>query len=155
MQKQFKIKTSSKYYNFGDQEISNTNFDYIYTSLQVDTTFTCDDIEIGVLSYQNGASVISYNSPENDFWQVYKDASSDLMIELNTTDENTKCFQSITNQELDEIFDAIKSYSIQLASYIENKENLKVFLQNLRKSIIESYPNFCNIDLDSAYNVII
>jgi len=149
--KNFKIENSRNIYNFGTQEEYDIRSgDYDYINLQVDNYFTCDDIELGALSYQNGVCEISYNTPENNMWNVYEDGSSDLMQKLNEINEDRSDILTIKNEELDEILEQIKDESVKLASYIENIENLKIFLKNLRIAINDNYPDFDEIDIDSA-----
>jgi len=149
--KNFKIENSRNIYNFGTQEKHDIRSgDYDYINLQVDNYFTCDDIELGALSYQNGVCEISYNTPENNMWNVYEDGSSDLMQKLNEINEDRSDILTIKNEELDEILEQIKDESVKLASYIENIENLKIFLKNLRIAINDNYPDFDEIDIDSA-----
>jgi hypothetical protein len=118
--------------------------------LQVDNYFTCDDIELGALSYQNGDCEISYDTPENNLWSVYDDASSDLMKLLQKINEERNCIKSITLEQLQDIFDEIKNESQKLSNHIENLENLRIFLKNLRIAINDNYPDFNEIDIDSA-----
>jgi hypothetical protein len=149
--KNFKIENSKNVYNFGTQEkhdIRSGNYDYV--NLQVDNYFTCDDIELGTLSYQNGDCEISCDTPENNLWSVYADASSDLMKLLQQINEERNCVQSITLHELQDIFDKIKNESQKLSNHIENLENLRIFLKNLRIAINDNYPDFNEIDIDSA-----
>lgn len=151
LMKEYKIKNSRNIYNFGTQEKHDIRSgDYNYVNLQVDNHFTCDGIEIGSLSYQNGVCEISYSTPENNLWSIYSDGSSDLMYLLNEINDNRKCLKTISIDELQEIFDEIKNESIELFNYIENLDNLKIFLKNLRVAINENYPDFDSIDLDCA-----
>jgi hypothetical protein len=149
--KKFKIENSKNVYNFGTQEKHDIRSgDYDYVNLQVDNYFTCDDIELGALSYQNGDCEISYDTPENNLWSVYADASSDLMKLLQQINEERNCIKSITLHQLQDIFDKIKNESQKLSNHIENLENLKIFLKNLRIAINDNYPDFNEIDIDSA-----
>lgn len=149
--KKFQIKIEKKIYNFGTQEKHDIRHgDYDYINLQVDNYFTCDNIELGILSYQNGVCEISYNTPENNLWSIYSDASNDLMELLNKINNNRKCLKTITIDELQEIFNEIKDESVELANYIDNLDNIKIFLKNLRVAINDNYPDFDSIDLDCA-----
>jgi hypothetical protein len=149
--KNFKIENSKNVYNFGTQEKHDIRSgDYEYVNLQVDNYFTCDDIELGALSYQNGDCEISYDTPENNLWSVYDDASSDLMKLLQKINEERNCIKSITLEQLQDIFDEIKNESQKLSNHIENLENLRIFLKNLRIAINDNYPDFNEIDIDSA-----
>ena len=149
--KNFKIENSKNVYNFGTQEKHDIrDGDYEYVNLQVDNYFTCDDIELGALSYQNGDCEISYDTPENNLWSVYADASSDLMKLLQQINEERNCIKSITLHQLQDIFDEIKNESQELSNHIENLENLRIFLKNLRIALNNNYPDFDEIDIDSA-----
>jgi hypothetical protein len=149
--KNFKIENSKNVYNFGTQEKHDIRSgDYDYVNLQVDNYFTCDDIELGALSYQNGDCEISYDTPENNLWSVYADASSDLMKLLHQINEERNCIKSITLEQLQDIFDKIKNESQKLSNHIENLENLRIFLKNLTIAINDNYPDFNEIDIDSA-----
>jgi hypothetical protein len=149
--KNFKIENSKNVYNFGTQEKHDIRSgDYDYVNLQVDNYFTCDDIELGALSYQNGDCEISYDTPENNLWSVYADASSDLMKLLQKINKERNCIKSITLEQLQDIFDEIKNESQKLSNHIENLENLRIFLKNLRIAINDNYPDFNEIDIDSA-----
>jgi hypothetical protein len=153
--KNFKIENSRNIYNFGTEENVYDIRDgyYDYTGLQVDNYFTCDDIELGALSYHNGVCEISYDTPENNLWRVYADASSDLMKLLEQINDDRNDIKSITITELQDIFDEIKDESQELSNHIENLENLKIFLKNLRIAINDNYPDFNEIDINSAKNL--
>ncbi len=152
--KNFKIENSKNIFNFGTQEKYDIRSgDYDYVNLQVDNYFTCDDIELGALSYHNGVCEISYDTPENNLWRVYADASSDLMKLLEQINDDRNDIKSITITELQDIFDEIKDESQELSNHIENLENLKIFLKNLRIAINDNYPDFNEIDIDSAENL--
>ena len=108
----FKFSTARDIYNYGTQEKYDIRSgDYDYVNLQVDNHFTCDCIEIGALSYQNGVCEISFDTPENDLWAIYEDGSSDLMQMLNEINCKRSGLNTIIVDELQEIFDEIKDES--------------------------------------------
>lgn len=147
--KYFKFSTARNIYNSEPQEKYDIRSGYYdYTDLQVDNYFTCDYIELGALSYQNGVYEISYKTPENNVWSIYEDGSSDLMQMLNEINKERSGLDSIIADELQEIFDEIKDESEELANYIDNLDNLKIFLKNLRIAINDNYPDFDEIDVD-------
>lgn len=156
MKQNFQIKYETNILNFGSQDKYDIREgDYEYISLQVDIIFfiECNNnvyLDLGVLSYNNGVCEISYDTPENDIWEIYEDGSSAELLFLFEIDQNRTCLTKITSNELEDIFDEIKDNHLELANYIENLENLKIFLKNFRLSIKNSYPDFDKIDTENC-----